>query len=60
VGYTREQKKWAAFRRAELNLGIAFKRIDFFEDVIKPELEELAAGTKKVDTFKTPELKPCN
>lgn len=39
---TREQRKWAAKRRAELALQQAFDRIDYLEDVVKPELEAMA------------------
>lgn len=41
---TREQKKWAAKRRAEFALKVALDRIDYLEDVIKPELEALGGG----------------
>lgn len=48
MSYTREQKKWAAKRRAELALKHAFERIDWTEDVIKPELDALREGTKRL------------
>lgn len=47
---TREQKKWAAVRRQQLALKHALERIDFAEDVIKPELEALGSGEKAVDS----------
>ena len=47
---TREQRKWAAKRRAQLALKHAFDRIDWLEDVIKPELEALAEGSKKLSS----------
>lgn len=47
--FTRDQQKWAAKRRAELALKHAFERIDWKEDVIKPELEELANGTLRLE-----------
>lgn len=47
---TREQKKWAVARRAQLALKHAFERIDWTEDVIKPELEDLAAGKKRLNS----------
>ena len=45
---TREQKKWAAVRRAQFALETALRRIDYIEDVVKPELEALDQGTKKI------------
>lgn len=45
---TRDQRKWAAKRRAEFALEVALKRIDFLEDVVKPELEALRDGTAQV------------
>ena len=47
---TRDQKKWAAKRRAQLSLKHAFDRIDWTEDVIKPELEAMEKGTKVLET----------
>jgi len=47
---TREQRKWAAKRRAELALKNAFDRIDWAEDVIKPELEAMARGDLVLDS----------
>lgn len=45
---SRDQKKWAAKRRAQLALKHAWERIDYMEDVVKKELEELDRGTKKL------------
>lgn len=46
---SREQKKHAATRRAQLSLAHAYERIDFIEDVVKPELEKLAEGGAHLD-----------
>lgn len=51
---TREQKKWAAARRAQLALKHALERIDFAEDVIKPELEAMGRGEKVLDSSGDP------
>lgn len=48
--YSREQKKWAAARRAQFALDTALRRIDYMEDVVKPELEAIAAGELKLTT----------
>lgn len=42
---TREQRKWAATRRAQFALKVALDRIDYALDVIQPELEALGNGT---------------
>ena len=41
---SREIKKYIALRRAQLRLKQAYERIDYDEDVIIPEVEELMAG----------------
>ena len=43
VGKTREERKVAAALRAQLSLKHALERIDYAEDVIKPQLEEMRA-----------------
>lgn len=40
-GSTREERKAAAYLRAELSLKQAMERIDYDFDVIKPKLEEM-------------------
>jgi len=47
---SREQKKWAAARRAQLALKHAMERIDYAEDVIKPELEAMSKGELALDS----------
>jgi len=45
IGSTREERKLSALLRAKLSLKQAFERIDYAEDVVKPEvlaLRELA------------------
>lgn len=41
VGKTREERKVAAVMRARLSLRHALERIDYAEDVIKPQLLEM-------------------
>ena len=41
VGRTREERKAAAYLRAQLSLKHALERIDYAEDVIKPQLLEM-------------------
>jgi hypothetical protein len=41
IGRTREERKAAAVLRAQLSLKQAIERIDYAEDVIKPQLEEM-------------------
>jgi len=47
VGKTREEKKASAFLRAQLSVRQAFERIDYAEDVIKPQLLEMRANALK-------------
>ena len=47
---TREQRKHAAVRRAQFSLKTALERIDYQEDVVKPELEALAEGRAHIDS----------
>ena len=46
---SRDQRKHAAVRRAQFALSVALKRIDFHEDVIRPELEAMAEGRAHID-----------
>ena len=46
----RDLQKWAAKRRAELALKHAFERIDWKEDVIKPELQKMKDGLLVLDS----------
>lgn len=46
---SREQKKHAAKRRAQFALATAWSRIDYTEDVIKPELKAMAEGRAHLD-----------
>lgn len=46
----RDAKKWAVVRRAQFALKTALDRIDFTEDVVKPELEAIKSGTKKLSS----------
>lgn len=48
AGTSREEKKWLAVRRAQFALKVALDRIDFAEDVVKPEILALREGTKKL------------
>lgn len=48
MAQSREQKKWATVRRAQFALKTALERIDYIEDVVKPELEALAENTKEI------------
>lgn len=41
---SKDQKKHAAVRRAQFALSTALARIDYMEDVVKPELEAMAEG----------------
>lgn len=41
IGSTREERKTAAYMRAELALKHAMERIDYDFDVIKPKLQEM-------------------
>ena len=50
MAFTREQKKWAAARRAQFALDTALRRIDYMEDVVKPELEAIRKGELKLTT----------
>ena len=50
MAFTREQKKWAAARRAQFALDSALRRIDFMEDVVKPELEAIRKGELTLTT----------
>ena len=43
---SRSERKWKAWRRAEFRLKQAWERIDFEEDVLLPEIEEIKAGRK--------------
>lgn len=45
---SREVKKWAAARRAQLRLKQTFERIDYEEDVILPEVEAMLSGKVKL------------
>lgn len=47
---TREQRKWAATRRAQFALATALARIDYMEDVVKPELQAIAEGRAVIDS----------
>lgn len=47
---SREMKKWVVVRRAQFALKTALDRIDYMEDVVKPELEALEKGEKKIDS----------
>jgi hypothetical protein len=47
---TRDQKKHAAQRRAQFALATALERIDYMEDVVKPELEAMAQGRAHLDS----------
>jgi hypothetical protein len=47
---TREQRKHAAVRRAQFPLETALRRIDYLEDVVKPELQALAEGRARIDS----------
>ena len=38
IGSSRAEKKASAFLRAQLSLKQAFERIDYAEDVVKPQL----------------------
>lgn len=46
----REELKWAAKRRAEMSLAQALQRIDWRLDVIEPEVQEIRAKTKVLDS----------
>lgn len=46
---TKEIKKYVATRRAQLRLKQQFERIDFDEDVLVPEVEELMSGKVKLE-----------
>ncbi len=41
VGKTREERKVAAYLRAQLSLKHALERIDYAEDVVAPQLLEM-------------------
>ena len=50
MAQSREMKKWVVVRRAQFGLKVALDRIDYMEDVVRPELEALERGEKKVDS----------
>lgn len=41
IGSTREERKVAAYLRAQLALKHQYERIDYAEDVVKPKLKEM-------------------
>lgn len=43
IGKTREERKLTALLRAQLSLRQACERIDYLEDVIKPQVLEMRA-----------------
>lgn len=45
---TKAERKWKAARRKEFQLQQEFRRIDFEEDVLLPELMDIKAGRKVV------------
>lgn len=51
---TREEKKLQAYRMAELRLKQRFEAIDYVEDVLKPELEEMRAKLKSTVHIEIP------
>lgn len=55
---TRDQRKWAAYRRAQLALKQALERIDYLEDVVKPELSAMAEESKALVDKDSAALEP--
>ena len=41
---SRQERKWKAWRRMQFALKQRFERIDFEEDVLGPEIEQIKAG----------------